>query len=217
MVRGNVLEPAHPLINLSVTFVRFSTGPVDATWSAGATAVNLSIPSGLDVHTNDLDGQFCSKLTSVRLPFASLKVLLSSSTSKATWCEAAHLAGDINMDIYRSSKTRNPSQIDFIRGQDEPTHRAQYLLDQVERARRASFPDNRRSLQRKRPGLHYNGLYLPSPRLPHFRRAKPHTSAPLTNVPHPTSTSARWLHLSHLSESEGEENISEADRDARLA
>lgn len=216
MVRRNVPRRAHPLTDYSVTFIRFSTGLVDATLSAGATAINLSIPLGLSVHTNDLEGQFCGKLTSVRLPIASLKVLLSSNASKTTWCEAADLSADINMDIYRSSKTRNPSQIDFIQGQDELTHRAQFLLDQVERVHRASFPDNRRSLQHGRSGLHRNGLYLPPPRLPHFRRV-PHSPSPLTIAPHPKNTAARWPHFSHFSESEGEENISEADRDARLA
>jgi len=217
MVRGNIFGRVHPLTNYSVTFIRFSTGPVDATWSAGATAVNLSLPSGLTVHTNDLEGQFCGKLMSVRLPTASLKVLLSSSASKTTWCEAADLVMDINMDIYRPSKIRNPSQMDFIQGQDELTRRAQHLLDQLQSARRASFSDNRRSLQRKLFGLHRNGLFLPPPRLPQFRRAKPHTSAHPTIALHPRNTPAWWPHLSHLAESEEEETISEADRDARLA
>ncbi|OJA20857.1 hypothetical protein AZE42_02968 [Rhizopogon vesiculosus] len=200
-------------VDPDVTFIKFSIGLVDATWLAGATAVNLSMPSGLSVHTNDLEGQFCGKLTSVRLPLASLKVLLSSSASKTTWCEAADLAADINMDIYRSPKSRNPSQMEFIQGQDELTHRAQYLLDQVERAHRASLPDNRRWLQCN----HRNGLYLPSPCLPHLRKVKPHTTAPLPITPRSKSTTAWWPHLSHLSESDGEDNISEADRDARLA
>ncbi|KAG0707320.1 hypothetical protein DFH29DRAFT_995117 [Suillus ampliporus] len=204
-------------VDPDVTFIRFSTGHVNATWSAGATAVNLSIPSGFSVHTNDLEGQFCGKLTSVRLPLASLKILLSSNDSKTTWCEAADLSTDINLDIYKSPKTRDLSQMDFIEGQDELTCRAQYLLDEVERARRASVPDNRQSLQRSRSGHHRNGLYLPPPRLPRFRRAKPHPPTPLTSVPHSKSSATWWPRLSQLSESDGEENISEAERDARLA
>jgi len=207
----------HPLTNYLVTFIRFSTGLIDATWSAGETAVNLSIPSGLSVHTNDLHGQFCGKLTSVRLPLALLKVLLLSNASKTTWCEAADLSTDINLDIYRSPKTRDPSQMDFIKGQDELTLRAQYLLDQVDRARRASLSDNRESLQRKRSGLHRNGLYLPPPRLPHFRRTTPHPPTPPMSAPRLKSTATWRPRLSYLSESDGEENISEADRDARLA
>ncbi|KAG2345485.1 hypothetical protein BDR05DRAFT_880204 [Suillus weaverae] len=167
-------------VDPDVTFIRFSTSHVDATWSVGATAVNLSIPSGLSVHTNDLEGQFCGKLTSVRLPLVSLKILLSSRDSKTSWCEAADLSTDINLDIYRSPKVRNLSQMKFMKGQDELTHRAQHLLDEVERARKASLPDNR-------------------------------------HIPHSKSSAAWWPRLSHLSESDGEENISEADRDARLA
>ncbi|KAG1858104.1 hypothetical protein F4604DRAFT_1684988 [Suillus subluteus] len=204
-------------VDPDVTFIRFSTSHVDATWSAGATAVNLSIPSGFSVHTNDLEGQFCGKLTSVRLPLVSLKILLSSRDSKTSWCEAADLSTDINLDVYRSPKVRNPSQMDFMKGQDELTHRAQHLLDEVERARKASLSDNRQSLQRTHSSHHRNGLYLPPPRLPHFCRVKPHPPAPLTSVAHSKSTAAWWPQLSHLSESDGEENISEADRDARLA
>ncbi|KAG1742840.1 hypothetical protein EDB19DRAFT_1875202 [Suillus lakei] len=205
------------LVDPDVTFIRLSISHVDATWSAGATAVNLSIPSGFSVHTNDLEGQFCGKLTSVRVPLVALKILLSSRDSKITWCEAADLSTDVNLDIYRSPKTRNPSQMDFMKGQDELTHRAQYLLDDVERARKTSFPDNRQPLQRTRSGHHRNGLYLPPPCLPHFCRAKIHPPAPLMSVPHSKSTATWWPRLSYLSESDGEENISEADRDARLA
>ena len=169
------------------------------------------------MHTNDLEGQFCGKLTSVRLPLASPKILLSSRESKTTWCEAADLSTDINLDIYRSPKIRNPSQMDFIKGQDELTHRAQHLLDEVESARKASLPDNRQSLRRTRSNHHRNGLYVPPPRLPHFCRAKLIPPAPFTSVAHTKSTTAWWPRLSHLSESDGEENISEADRDARLA
>jgi hypothetical protein len=176
----------------------------------------MSIPSGFSVHTSDLEGQFCGKLMSVRLPLASLKILLSSRDSKTSWCEAADLSIDINMDMYRSPKIRNLSQMDFMKGQDELTHRAQYLLDEVERARKAS-PNNRQSLQRTHYSHHRNGLYLPPPRLPHFCRAKPHPPAPLTSVAHAKSTAVWWSQLSHLSESDGEENVSEADRDARLA
>ncbi|KAG1839020.1 hypothetical protein DFJ58DRAFT_813100 [Suillus subalutaceus] len=204
-------------VDPDVTFIRFSTSHVDATWSAGATAVNLSIPSGFSVHTNDLEGQFCGKLTSVRLPLVSLKILLSSRDSKTSWCEAADLSTDINLDVYRSPKVRNLSQMDFMKEQDELTHRAQHLLDEVERARKASLSDNRQSLQRTRSSHHRNGLYLPPPRLPHFCRVKPHPPAPLTSVAPSKSTAAWWPQLSHLSESDGEENISEADRDARLA
>ncbi|KAG2036116.1 hypothetical protein BDR03DRAFT_898980 [Suillus americanus] len=204
-------------VDPDVTFIRFSTSHVDSTWSVGATAVNLSIPSGFSVHTNDLEGQFCGKLTSVRLPLASLKILLSSRDSKTSWCEAADLSTDINLDMYRSPKIRNLSQMDFMKGQDELTHRAQHLLDEVERARKASLSDNRQSLQRTRSSHHRNGLYLPPPCLPYFCRATPHPPVPLTSVAHSKSTAAWWPQLSHLSESDGEENISEADRDARLA
>ncbi|KAG2364907.1 hypothetical protein BDR07DRAFT_1557955 [Suillus spraguei] len=204
-------------VDPDVTFIRFSTNHVDVTWSAGATAVNLSIPSGFNVHTNDLEGQFCGRLTSIRLPLASLKILLSSRDSKTSWCEAADLSTDINLDIYKSPKVRNLSQMDFMKGQDELTNRVQHLLDEVERARKASLPNNMRSLQRTHFSHHRNGLHLPLPRLPHFCRLNPHPPAPSTSIAHSKSTAAWWPRLSHLSESDGEENISEADRDARLA
>lgn len=67
-------------------------------------------------------------------------------------------------------------------------------------------------------GSHKNGLHLPQPRLSavpvgSFTHAHRNTH---DNMPSPP-VEKRWRRSPQLSDSEGEEVISEADRDARLA
>jgi hypothetical protein len=61
-------------------------------------------------------------------------------------------------------------------------------------------------------GLHKNGLHLPRPRLfDHARKTESYRDVSVLNE------QRHWSHPPHLSDSDGEENVLEADRDARLA
>lgn len=65
---------------------------------------------------------------------------------------------------------------------------------------------------------HRNGVYLPQPKLPTVTQNITRTAkSPGVNVAAPRPHSSRFSTLANLSDSEGEEWISEVDRDARLA
>ncbi|KAF8554692.1 hypothetical protein OG21DRAFT_1508579 [Imleria badia] len=200
-----------------LTYVKLSLRALNATCLAGATAVDLDVPKGLTLHTNDLQGQVCGRFLSLRLPLTSLKALVALDTSRKSWSEAAAMDFDIALDWFTCPKTNHNPQGTFLHEQDHLTKRAQYLLSQLAEAR-VSFGDrphaSGRSGRRRPPHrVHRNDLYLPPLVLPRFSRA--HNSQQLQQDPSP-SPLPRWSQLSHLSESDGE-NISEADRDARLA
>ncbi|EGO25461.1 hypothetical protein SERLADRAFT_415036 [Serpula lacrymans var. lacrymans S7.9] len=164
-------------VDPDVTFVKLSLSALNVTFIAGLVGIDLSLPQGLTIHTNDLAGRFYSKIISLRLPSASLRMLLMSGSLKKSWTEVVDCALDLNLDMYNAPpgwESHADAQRDFIHSQDTPTHRARFLFEQL---KRNSF------------------------------------SPPETNG----GAGNRWSRVSHLSESEGEENISEADRDARLA
>ncbi|KAH7913899.1 hypothetical protein BJ138DRAFT_527505 [Hygrophoropsis aurantiaca] len=195
-------------VDPDVTFVRFSLGVLNVTWLARLTAVNLTLPRGLSVHTNDLEGNYCGKVISLRLPYASLKVLLTPGTSRKVWTEAAEFVWDVNLDLYspcRWAGTTN-EQAKFLQEQDAATQRVQLLFNQFMKYWPAST---------FRQTNHRNGLHLPPlrpPRFSHKTWPEDHSSAQLQSA----HAKSRWSKVAHLSESEGEENISEAVRDARL-
>ncbi|KAF9241526.1 hypothetical protein BU15DRAFT_87119 [Melanogaster broomeanus] len=198
-----------------LTFVKLSLKALNATCLAGTAAVDLNLPQGLTLHTNDLQGQLCGKLVSLRLPLASLKTLVTSNPARKSWSEAAAIDFDLEVESYTSPKTKENAQNTFLHGQDVLTQRAQYLLGQLKKAE-----DNFRSRQQA-PGpcrrrrtshrVHRNDLYLPPLTLPQFHRMQSSNIEQQRpgSLPH-------WSQFSHLSESDGE-NIAEVDRDARLA
>lgn len=65
--------------------------------------------------------------------------------------------------------------------------------------------------------MHKNGVYIPQPRLPDPRKHKVQIAQPPPRKPTPAVHLHRSSVIINVSESEGEEVISEADRDARLA
>jgi len=65
---------------------------------------------------------------------------------------------------------------------------------------------------------HRNGIYLPQPTLPRNSEAVGRTATLTHQEPlRPRPPSWRLSTLANLSDSDGEEGVSEADRDARLA
>ncbi|KAH7927135.1 hypothetical protein BV22DRAFT_1193843 [Leucogyrophana mollusca] len=196
-------------VDPDVTFVKFSLSALNVTWLAGLTAVDLSLPRGLILHTNDLEGHLHGKVVNLHLPYASLKLLVTSGSSRKLWSEAAEFAFDFNLDLYTAPKWSGSTneQAKFIREQDTLTHRAQYLFDQlVGDSPESSF----------RHPTHQSGLHLPPLRLPRLSQAPRREDQSSQRKPQIRNMKTRWSRVSHLSESEGEEHISEADRDARL-
>lgn len=180
---------------------------------AGTTAINVELPRGLTIHTNNLQGQICGKLISFRLPLVFLKALITSGSSRNLWTEAACLEFDGDLDVYNSN-TKGATQADFLREQDALTQRAHHLFNQLNKvqedphdARCTSVPRGRFRLS---PIVHLNDLYIPPLILPQFRSQ---SSTARLRRPRPFT---HWSQLSQPSESEAE-NVLEADRDARLA
>lgn len=204
------------LMIILVTYLKLSLKALNFTCVAGAAAVDLDVPQGVTVHTNDLQGQLCGKTLGLRLPLACVKGLVTSDTSRKSWSEAASLDFDITLDSFTCPKSEHNPQSTFLHEQDLLTQRAQHLLDQLTEAR-ANFGNkphaSGRSGRHHPPHrVHRNDLYLPPLVLPRFSRVQ--NSSGRRQQQH-ASPLLRWSQLSHLSESDGE-NISEADRDARL-
>lgn len=205
-----------PLTIILVTYVKLSLRALNATCLAGAAAVDLDVPRGLTLLTNDLRGQFCGKFLTLRLPLVSVKGLVTLDTSQSAWSEAAAMDFDIALDSFTRPKTKHNSQGTFLHEQDLLTQRAQYLLSQLTEARAGFWgkPYSSGSTGRRPPHrVHRNDLYLPPLTIPRFSRLQHSSIQRQQQYPSPIP---RWSELSHLSESDGE-NISEADRDARLA
>ncbi|KAI6121684.1 hypothetical protein F5141DRAFT_529930 [Pisolithus sp. B1] len=202
-------------IDPDLTFMKLSVKALNVTLLAGSAAVDVALPRGLSVHSNDLQGRLCGKFVVLRIPLANLKALLTSDSYRKLWSEAAYLEFDSNLEIY-SSNPDGHAQSDFIQSQDALTRRAHYLLCQVKEARE-HFHNNRTAAGYRRhpPSLidHMKDLYLPQLTLPSFR------TPASTLQDHQLAGSSyftRWSRLPYLSESE-DERISEAGRDARVA
>lgn len=202
-------------IDPDLTFMKLSVKTLNVTLLAGSAAVDVDLPCGLSVHSNDLQGRLCGKFVVLRLPLANLKALVTSDSYRRSWSEAAYLEFDSNLEIY-SPILDGRDQSDFIQSQDALTRRAHYLLCQVKEAHE-HFSNNRTAAgNRWRPPSlidHMKDLYLPQLTLPSFRTP---TSTVHDHQLEGSSYFTRWSHLPYLSESE-DEKISEAGRDARVA
>lgn len=99
-------------------------------WRAGDAAVELALPNGFRIDTNDLAGEFYSKVTSFRIPHASLKLLVTSNTTPSVWHEALGFVADSNIDMYSAPynwREKAKVQSEFLATQDSHTGRAMFL------------------------------------------------------------------------------------------
>ncbi|KAG8213869.1 hypothetical protein J3R82DRAFT_10613 [Butyriboletus roseoflavus] len=200
-----------------LTYVKLSLKALKVTCLAGAAAVDLDVSKGLTLHTNDLQGQLCGKSLSLRLPLASVKALVTSDTSRKSWSEAAAMDFDFVLDSFTCRETNRNPQGTFLHEQDLSTQRARHLFSQLAEARLnfggKSHVSGHTGPRRPSHRVHRNDLYLPPLILPRFDRIQ---NSGVQRQQQYSSPLPRWSQLPQLSESDGE-NISEADRDARLA
>ncbi|KAJ7770170.1 hypothetical protein DFH07DRAFT_1004242, partial [Mycena maculata] len=202
------LIPEYP----DLTFIKFSLVALDVTWRVARTALLISIPRSLKVDANDLGGQYHRKLTTLRLPQICVKFLLRSQTDPRHWLEVSELETDVYLDVYSSPidwRQKAQAQAAFIREQDLPTGRAERMFAGLDMRKIAHFP-------------HQRGVFLPQPALSNHRRYRSNTSGLPTSVRHPgRQTGEKHAHwkkkVSHLSESDSNEDVLDVDRDARLA
>jgi hypothetical protein len=213
----------------TATFINISVDSLYGTWKADQTSMEISLPLGLRYEINDSGSEYHQKLASLRLPFASAKIYLVAAGSQ-TWLEAAHFDADFGVNIYFSPTgwiDKAKTQAEFIRAQSISTGRADHMFDAFRRDGMSLGDHSMKGLvytgltDLEIPGRvsHKDGLYLPQPQLSNYGLHKMMRLAarPSSYAMKHTTKSHRWSELSDLSESEGDEGISEADRDARLA
>jgi hypothetical protein len=119
-------------MNIQVTFLKISLHALDAIWLAGHAALEVSLSRGLALEMNDLAGRFHRKVTNLRIPQIYFKILITASSGRHSWLEAARFASDANLDIYSAPNGWRESgreQAEYIRAQDAVTGRAKFLFD----------------------------------------------------------------------------------------
>lgn len=114
-----------------MTFLNVSLGILDATWLAGQTALNVTLPKGVHFQSNDLASQLYRKVLSIKVPAASIKILLAPPNGRDSWWEAASVSFDVNLDMYSSPlgwKDTARAQTEFILREDCLTGRMSDLF-----------------------------------------------------------------------------------------
>ncbi|KAK0460992.1 uncharacterized protein EV420DRAFT_1746434 [Desarmillaria tabescens] len=196
--------PSYP----DVTFVKVRLSSVHVTWKAGDAAAIISLPEGLRLDNNNLGGRFHRQLTSIRVPVASVKMLLHSLSNR--WLEAGETTLDAYIDIYTSPvnwKNLAAAQESFVTEQDDLTGRAAKMMEQF---RPSDIGDSSHTFP-----AHRNGVCIPQP-LSRSRERRMHRPSWGDNA-YRRKNASIWPDSRPLSESEEELAVSEADRDARLA
>ncbi|TBU47302.1 hypothetical protein BD309DRAFT_511415 [Dichomitus squalens] len=191
--------PADP----DVTFLKVRVDAVNIVWSVDNAAMELTLPNGVRFDSNDLAGKTFRKVTGIRLPQATAKLLLASKQDCARWIEVADAHVDVDIDIYSSPPGWQESaqlQAEFVAAQDGITGRAKILY---------SLDDPANNVRRMRPGrgILDSDFYLPQIRIPRLysvETVEDHMTIPIHQV------------REDLSESDTEP-LPEAVRDARVA
>lgn len=203
--------------------MKLAVSAVNLTWLAGNAAVEIAVSSGVTLETNDLASDFYRKVMSICIPQVTLKVLVTNNVQHRSWLEAVDAKLDVNIDLYSAPAGWRESarlQNEFIKIQDVPTGRAKLMkeswLHDCKLLYALHCPAAHLVSGR---GNHKNGLHLPQPRLSRKVEAREKRQPGLSRQGdgHERDTSQLRGHSSRVSDSDGEEGVSEADRDARLA
>ena len=113
------------------------------TWKVGLAAVVVRLDQGLKFDSNDLGAHHYRRVTSIRIPQVSSKILLTASTERNVWLEAAEIIFDAYLDIYSAPKGHRlttRTQLAFVEEQDRLTGRAKRMFDQLRHRSRSSPP-----------------------------------------------------------------------------
>ncbi|KZT28945.1 hypothetical protein NEOLEDRAFT_1057065 [Neolentinus lepideus HHB14362 ss-1] len=199
-------EYALPL-DPDVTFLKVSVDAIAFVWLAGDSALEILVPQGLSLNTNDLAGKLYRKVTTLRLPEAMAKGLRSSGPARRLWLEAVSFTVDLNLDMYSRPdgwQQTAHTQAGFVSTQDVLTGRAKILYAQ--KGPEALVAHLHNSL-----GSCKGALYLPYPQIPSASR--PRSSRRLgTRMQGSARFSYTQTAAPPLSESESDEFISDAFR-----
>ena len=143
----NSTTPCSQLNTFTVTFLKVRIDTVNIVWSVNNAALEITLQEGLRFDSNDLAGKTFRKVTGIRLPQATAKLLLASKQDRTRWVEAADAHFDADIDIYSSPpgwQETAQQQTDFVALQDAITGRAKILY---------SLEDQPNTAQRLRPGM----------------------------------------------------------------
>ncbi|TDL24302.1 hypothetical protein BD410DRAFT_116796 [Rickenella mellea] len=184
------------------TFLRVSVDCIDCVLLASQTTLRLSLPDGFSLASNDLAGDYYRKVLVLLAPAVDVLVLLALPSGRR-WIEAASLHFEISLDLYRSPsgwKRSAKRQKEFLQKQDSETQRAQQLT--------------REPLRERVKITSMNSLHLPHAQLPIIA-----SGSKRRKLSHPRYRHRGRVQHDHtwLSDSDAEPNISEVDRDFRLA
>ncbi|KAG6911117.1 hypothetical protein DXG01_003857 [Tephrocybe rancida] len=200
-------------LGTTVTFVKFSLRAFNMIWRAGHAALVIDLPQGIKADSNDLGGRHHRKATSLQIAEICTKLLLTSSLHGGRWLEAMKFTADAYLDIYSAPygyREKAQSQISYIEEQDRLTGRARRMVASL-KSQNATESSSDCDSSQFLP--HKNGMYLPNPKLPDCRIKG---SQAFGQARVETARKQRRS-VAQLSDSDAEEGISEADRDARLA
>lgn len=117
-----------------MTFYKVAVKSVEVTWKAGHAAMLLQLSKGIKLDRNDLGTQQYKKVTCLRVPQMSCKILLTSSLQQKVWLEAAEITADAYLDVYftpRNHQTLTRAQLAFIEEQDRTSNRAKRIFHQL--------------------------------------------------------------------------------------
>ncbi|KAJ3575090.1 hypothetical protein NP233_g1335 [Leucocoprinus birnbaumii] len=193
-----------PPIDPDITFYKLNVKSLETVLRANGTALQVLCKFGVRLDSNDVGGVNYSKLTGLRIPHIGAKVLLNASVERDAWLEAVDITSDLYIDIYaapKGFKDHIERQRTFVSEQDRLTDRVARMLSRMEGTRK----------------LHKNGVYLPQPQLPNPRRPRVRIIQPQPRKPTLPPHLRRGSAPGNISDSDAEELVSEADRDARLA
>ncbi|KAH6910365.1 hypothetical protein BKA70DRAFT_1272889, partial [Coprinopsis sp. MPI-PUGE-AT-0042] len=176
---------------------RVTVASAELTWQTPTAALVISLERGVKFDSNDLAAERYRKVMSVQIPRINVKVLVTSSPEGTSWLEAGDVVADASLDIYDAPKdyeALNKAQTEYVEEQDRVTKRLWAIVSQL------------RSRGHKHNGTAY------------YRGGMFH--ADLCYSPGSTGVQASVQHkdgLGRLSDSDGDDALSEADRDAYVA
>jgi hypothetical protein len=211
-----------------VTFYKVSVESVDITWKAGSAAVVVSLPEGIKVNTNDLAADHYRKVVSLRVPHITTKVLVTSQIPGASWLEAGEVVSDAYIDVYSAPKdylTLNAAQVVFVEEQDRTTGRVKRMVDGLQGrsdgnlGTQCNNTSNVTVLNKTSTDAagHRNGVFVPRPMLPNADHRPVLRPAKVERRAGERAANWRISSLAHNSDSDEDDGMSEADRDARIA
>jgi hypothetical protein len=215
--------------SIIVTFYKIAVKTFEASWKAGQAALLVRIPKGIKLDRNDLGTNLYKRVTSLHLPGVSVKILLTGSRRPKAWLEAAEISSEAYIDIYSSPYNHQAltrAQLAFIEEQDSLTGRAKRILEQLNRTEHSKFQSRTCTLKYRISWgskcftqmafliamvfIYLNPVY-PVAHL--FRNVQAIIYVLVILALRPRA----YRHVPNLSDTDAEEGVSEADRDARLA